>query len=103
MVTAMWLNNDFIENCRLTRKLIVETAYFCGQAAHIGGSLSMVELLNVLFGHVLKHDPLNPSWENRDIFILSKGHAVLGYFAILHLFGYFDEENSGLFRKTEAI
>ncbi len=96
----MLLSGDFIENCRLTRKLIVETACFCGQAAHIGGSLSMVELLNVLFERILKHDPLNPSWDERDIFILSKGHAVLGYFAVLHLYGYFDAEKLRTFQQN---
>ena len=66
------------------RRLIIETAAECGEAAHIGGSLSMVELLNVLFGSVLRHRPAEPDWPDRDVFILSKGHAVLGYFAVLH-------------------
>ena len=42
----------------------------------------MVEMLNVLFGSVLRHRPEDPRWPERDIFILSKGHAVLGYFAV---------------------
>ena len=58
------------------RRLIIETAAECGEAAHIGGSLSMVELLNVLFGSVLRHRPAEPTWSERDIFVLSKGHAV---------------------------
>ena len=72
------------------RRLIIQTAAECGEAAHIGGSLSMVELLNTLFGSVLRHRPAEPQWPERDIFILSKGHAVLGYFAVLHAYGYFD-------------
>lgn len=82
------------------RKLIIETAAECGEAAHIGGSLSMVELLNVLFGSVLRHRPAEPRWPDRDIFILSKGHAVLGYFAVLHAYGYFDREKLRTFQTN---
>ena len=84
------ISNDFRKECKTLRRLILETASHCGESAHIGGSLSMVELLYVLFGTYLKHDPKNPKWDGRDIFILSKGHAVLGYLATLHFYGYFD-------------
>ena len=42
---------------------------------HIGGSLSIVELMSVLYGKQLKYDPQNPNWEDRDMVVLSKGHA----------------------------
>lgn len=82
------------------RKTIVETAFKCGEPAHIGGSLSMVELLNVLYGEVLQHRPVEPEWSERDLFILSKGHAVLGYLAVLHLYGYFDAEKLATFQTN---
>lgn len=82
------------------RRLIVETAANCGESAHLGGSLSMVELLNILFGFFLRHRPENPKWEERDIFILSKGHAVLGYLAVLHAYGYFDREKLATFQSN---
>lgn len=82
------------------RRLIIETAAECGEPAHIGGSLSMVELLNVLFGSVLRHRPDTPAWPERDIFILSKGHAVLGYFAVLHSYGYFDRAKLSSFQSN---
>lgn len=82
------------------RRLIVETAAGCGEAAHIGGSLSMVELLNTLFGRVLRHRPEDPHWEDRDIFILSKGHAVLGYVVTLHAYGYFDRPTLETFQQN---
>lgn len=82
------------------RRTIVETAYKCGESAHIGGSLSMVELLNVLYGEVLQHRPFEPKWPERDLFILSKGHAVLGYLAVLHLYGYFDAEKLATFQTN---
>ena len=94
------VSNDFQKDCQTLRRLIVETASHCGQSAHIGGSLSMVELLNVLFGEYLKHDPKNPFWDARDIFILSKGHAVLGYLATLHFYGYFDAEKLRSFQTN---
>lgn len=82
------------------RRLIVETAANCGESAHLGGSLSMVELLNALFGSTLRHRPENPLWEDRDIFILSKGHAVLGYLAVLHAYGYFDRQKLATFQTN---
>ena len=82
------------------RRIIVETASKSGEAAHIGGSLSMIEVLNALFGTYLRHDPKNPHWDNRDIFILSKGHAVLGYVAVLFAYGYFDQAKLDTFQKN---
>lgn len=82
------------------RRVIVETAFHCGESAHVGGALSMVELLNILYGEVLRHRPHEPEWPERDIFILSKGHAVLGYLAILHLYGYFDADKLATFQTN---
>ncbi|SFE47498.1 transketolase subunit A [Bacillus sp. OV194] len=59
---------------------------------HYGGSLSIVETLAVLYGGVLKIDPANPRWEERDYFILSKGHGGPAYYAALALKGFFREE-----------
>ncbi|TWE01021.1 transketolase subunit A [Neobacillus bataviensis] len=56
---------------------------------HYGGSLSIVEALAVLYGEVMKVDPKNPNWEERDYFILSKGHGGPGLYATLALKGYF--------------
>ncbi|PLS01363.1 transketolase [Neobacillus cucumis] len=56
---------------------------------HYGGSLSIVEALAVLYGDVMKVDPNNPNWEERDYFILSKGHGGPGLYATLALKGYF--------------
>ena len=56
---------------------------------HYGGSLSIVEVLAVLYGEVMKVDPKKPQWEDRDYFILSKGHGGPGLYAALALKGYF--------------
>ena len=59
---------------------------------HIGGSLSIAEILAVLYGKVLKIDPANPKWEERDYFVMSKGHSGPGLYAALALKGYFPIE-----------
>jgi transketolase len=58
------------------RRDIIELTWFSGtQSSHVGGELSAAEIMAVLFGRILKLDPLNPTMSNRDRVILSKGHA----------------------------
>jgi transketolase len=59
---------------------------------HLGGSLSLADLLAVLYGGQLRHDPKNPKWEDRDWLICSKGHAGPALYAALALRGYFPME-----------
>jgi len=59
---------------------------------HIGGSTLIVELLTVLYFYEMKIKPKNPQWENRDRFVLSKGHSCISLYAILTQKGYFPEE-----------
>ena len=54
-------------------------------AGHIGGSLSIVELLAVLYGKQMVYDPENPQWEKRDRLVLSKGHAGPAWYSALSL------------------
>lgn len=56
------------------RRDVVEMLLHRGYG-HLGGSLSIVEVMAVLYGKQLKHDPKNPKWEDRDRLVLSKGHA----------------------------
>jgi transketolase len=56
---------------------------------HIGGTLSLAEVLAVLYGGVMKIDPANPGWEERDWLVVSKGHAGPAVYAALALTGYF--------------
>lgn len=58
-------------------------------ASHIGSCLSMADLLAVLYGHVLRIDPENPTEKDRDIFILSKGHGAAALYAALSETGFF--------------
>ncbi len=73
------------------RKQIYKIAHFAG-GGHMGASFSMADIISVLyFGHVLKYDAENPEWENRDKFILSKGHACYALYAALAEAGFFPE------------
>lgn len=59
---------------------------------HAGGSLSLADLLAVLYGNTMKIDPKKPDWDERDYFVLSKGHAGPALYATLALKGYFPVE-----------
>jgi len=84
--------NSYEKTSASIRRIIINKAFDCGQAAHLGGSLSMVDLMAVLFDGFLTFKPDNPEFKDRDIFILSKGHTVLGYFSALFHYGYFSKE-----------
>lgn len=59
---------------------------------HLGASLSTIETLAVLYGEVMKYDPKNPKADDRDWFVLSKGHGATSYYAALSLVGFFPDE-----------
>jgi transketolase len=59
---------------------------------HVGGSMSVIETLAVLYGSVMNIDPENPHWEDRDRLVMSKGHAGPALYATLALKGYFPKE-----------
>ena len=59
---------------------------------HLGGAMSIIELLSVLYNKQMKHDPKNHKWDERDYVVLSKGHAGPGLYATLAVQGYFDKE-----------
>ena len=59
---------------------------------HVGGSLSIADALAVLYGSVMRYDPQNPAWEQRDKLVCSKGHAGPAVYATLALEGFFPYE-----------
>lgn len=65
-------------------------AVHASQSGHLGLPLGCAEIGAVLFGHALRHYPANPSWVNRDRFVLSAGHGSMFLYAWLHLSGYKD-------------
>lgn len=78
---------------------IVEMLYH-SQSGHPGGSLSIVEIMVALYYNRMKIDPSNPKMENRDRFVLSKGHAAPVLYAVLADLGYFPKEDLKTLRKT---
>lgn len=81
---------------------ILDMLYHAG-SGHPGGSLSAIDIMTVLFNNVMKHDPKNPHWEERDRFILSKGHIAPAIYAILADCGYFDPKELKTLRKYGSI
>jgi len=79
------------ELVRTLRRNVVETLWHA-QAGHPGGSLSAVEILAALFFKVMRVDPADPLWEQRDRFVLSKGHASTAYYVTLQQRGFFPYE-----------
>ena len=71
-------------------------------AGHPGGSLSATDALTALYFHEMNVDPANPSWEERDRFVLSKGHAAPALYAVLALKGFFPTEDLKLLRSIKS-
>jgi len=74
-------------DCRGIRRTILLASRASGHG-HIPTSFSVVEMLYAVYA-AMRHDPAWPDWPERDLFILSKGHAALGYYSTLAHFGYF--------------
>ena len=71
-------------------------------SGHPGGSLSAIDILVTLYWVVMKHDPQNPDWPERDRFVLSKGHAAPALYAVLAEWGYFPKEWLWTLRKVDS-
>lgn len=87
-------------DCLDIRKNILKASYQSGHG-HIPTSFSIVEMAYAVYKH-MNHDPQKPQWEERDIFILSKGHASLGYYCTLAHFGYLSEEELATFGAYQS-
>jgi transketolase len=75
---------------RIRKHVITMTSR--ANASHIGSSLSIADILAVLYGRVLRFDPARPDWADRDRFLLSKGHACAAFYAALAESGFFPKE-----------
>src|SRR3989338_2137354 len=69
------------------------------KSGHTAGPLGMTDIFTLFYFHVLKHDPKNPDWEERDRFILSNGHICPVYYATMAHAGYFPVEELKTLRK----
>jgi transketolase len=89
------------EKARIIRNLILET-YIGSGGGHFGGSLSVVEILTLLYGKVMRYDPSNPQWEERDRLVLSKGHTNGALCAVLAEFGFFPKDLLKTFNQLDS-
>ena len=88
--------------CTQVRRDIINMTADAG-CGHPGGSLSIVEALVALYFDVMNIDPQNPKAENRDRFVLSKGHAAPALYAVLGERGFFDTAEFKQFRQLDSI
>lgn len=84
------------------RKLIIRMTT-CAGSGHPGGSLSSADILTCLYFEVMRHNPKDPTWEDRDRFHLSKGHCCPALYATLALCGYFPIEKLWNLRKLNSM
>lgn len=76
---------------------------FNAKSGHTGGSLSSVDILVALYMNILKIKPEYPAWEERDRFIMSKGHSVEGYYCTLAEAGFFSKEALNTYGQFKSM
>src|SRR5215210_1041239 len=92
---------DLAALARQARWQVIKTVTHT-KAGHIGGPLSMMDLLVSLYFGELRVRPEQPDWPDRDRFILSKGHAAIGLYAVLALRGYLSVDELPTFDKGNS-
>src|ERR1700683_3240412 len=88
--------------CKSMRRQVIEMLTQA-KSGHPGGSLSAAELIVTLFFDVMRHDPANPKWAERDRFILSKGHCCPILYAVMAECGYCPKDQLMTLRKLGSI
>lgn len=83
-------------------RLAALKAVFTCASGHIGGSLSVIDILTVLYNETMRINPEDSKNADRDRLVLSKGHCTPGLYAVLALRGYFPVEDLDLFRSVEG-
>lgn len=89
------------KKARELRLKIVDTTVYAG-GAHIGGALSIADILALLYFEKLNIDVKRPDWEDRDRFILSKGHSAVGYIPALVMKGFLNEDSLKSFNHFKS-
>jgi len=93
---------DLQKKANLFRQEALKMMHEAG-SGHPGGTLSAVEIITVLYFQIMRHNPKNPKWEDRDRFVLSKGHASACLYAVLAECGYFSKQVFHGFRKINSM
>jgi len=81
---------------------VIEMICAAGEG-HPGGSLSVTDIVTALYFRIMRVDPRDPNWPDRDRFILSKGHACPAWYAALAERGYFDRSHLGTLRQLNSL
>ncbi len=90
---------ELARRCRVEIVKMVHRA----QAGHPGGSLSEIDLISALYANYMRVKPNDPNWDDRDRFILSKGHASPGMYAILAEMGFISKEDLKSYRVLGGV
>lgn len=90
------------DNVKEVRKLIVDVSYKARQG-HLSSSMSIVEILEVLFSKVMRFDPQSPNAQTNDRVVLSKGHAALALYSKLYQLGVIDKETLFSYSQYDSI
>ena len=90
-----------LKACRVRRHIIEGT--FHAKSGHPGGSLSAADVITYLYFKEMRVDPSNPKWEDRDRFVLSKGHAAPALYGALAVKGFFPEDEIKNLRKPSSF
>jgi transketolase len=95
-------NNGVVLLNKELREKIVDLAVSAGEG-HIPSSFSIVDLIEHIYGNVLRIDPNDSADPNRDYFILSKGHGALALYVVLNKFGLLSDEDLNLYGQRDSI
>lgn len=89
----------------LNRELRLQIARMVkrGNEGHIPSSYSIVDIIEHLYSHVLRHKPTQPDWADRDFFILSKGHGCAALYVVMHKHGYLTDRDLNEYGKPYGI
>lgn len=96
------LVQDLKLKAKLFRREILEMTFLAG-SGHPGGSMSAIDIITVLYYYVMRVDPNNPQWEDRDRFVLSKGHVCPALYTVLAEKGFFPKEALWTLRQPGSI
>ena len=96
---AEWLRLE--KKADTLRRLAIKTAVW-GGSGHLGGAMSSMDCMTILYNCFMKLDVNNPEMEDRDRFVLSKGHVAVGYAPVLVDYGFMPEEELHIFNLTGA-
>lgn len=99
---AQAMKIKLVEDTREIRRRILKLCVGKEGGHHLGGGLSMVEVITYLYGYKMNICPKRREDPNRDRFILSKGHGVLGFYPVLNYYGFIDDKGLNKYKTKDS-